>query len=459
MPGSDSEGRAAVAERPSWSATSSCDQRRVSTTKTPAEISWSMHLWLSISTALARLSRSPAALGLTVLLLYGVLLIALLRGGLQARDFTYQGRYFVTKSSSSPYIKLDPKYSGYDYLGYDGQFFYYIALDPAGALPYIDTPSYRYTRIGYPIVARVLALGRAAWVPYTLILVNWLSIAGGAAAVGTWLKRRGHSPWLAIVYGLYPGFFLSLRYDLSEALAFGLATAAISLFDSGRPWVRATSALLFGAALLSRESVGTFALVFTALQLFEGRGLSPGRRLQSNLLPTLLFAGLWAGPYIAWRLFLLMKLGNLGAGLNELFEPVPFLGIGHFALHGWERGSAQALREIVFPAVIFAGMVLYAFWKRGPFAMGWLYLLNFVPFVVFLTRKAYVDELSSARVTAGVVLAAILCVPYLVAAAATLRTWFWAASALWLASVPQEFLAPVAQYVDHAFSHRLLHRS
>jgi hypothetical protein len=117
-----------------------------------------MRLWLGISTALARLSRSPAALGQTVLLLYGVLLVALLRGGLQGRDFTYQGRYFVTKSSSSPYIKLDPKYSGYDYLGYDGQFFYYIALDPVGALPYIDTPSYRYTRIGYPIAARVLAL-------------------------------------------------------------------------------------------------------------------------------------------------------------------------------------------------------------------------------------------------------------------------------------------------------------
>ena len=91
--------------------------------------------------------------------------------------------------------------------------------------------------------------------------------------------------------------------------------------------------------------------------------------------------------------------------------------------------------------------------------MGWLYLFNFVPFVVFLTRKAYVDELSSARVTAGVVLAAILCVPYLVTAAASLRTWFWAASALWLASVPQEFLTPVAQYLDHAFSHRLLHRN
>ena len=44
--------------------------------------------------------------------------------------------------------------------GYDGQFFYYIAVDPAGARPKIDVPAYRYQRILYPLLVRWLSLGQ-----------------------------------------------------------------------------------------------------------------------------------------------------------------------------------------------------------------------------------------------------------------------------------------------------------
>jgi hypothetical protein len=44
--------------------------------------------------------------------------------------------------------------------GYDGQFAYQIALRPLSAAPYLDVPAYRYQRILYPMLARLLALGR-----------------------------------------------------------------------------------------------------------------------------------------------------------------------------------------------------------------------------------------------------------------------------------------------------------
>ena len=43
--------------------------------------------------------------------------------------------------------------------GYDGQFAYQIARDPANGWTKIDVPAYRYQRIVYPIAARVLARG------------------------------------------------------------------------------------------------------------------------------------------------------------------------------------------------------------------------------------------------------------------------------------------------------------
>ncbi|MEO0562413.1 MAG: hypothetical protein AAF125_09875, partial [Chloroflexota bacterium] len=43
-----------------------------------------------------------------------------------------------------------PETAIYHAEGYDGQFTYFIARDPAGAAPLIDVPAYRYQRILLP---------------------------------------------------------------------------------------------------------------------------------------------------------------------------------------------------------------------------------------------------------------------------------------------------------------------
>ena len=57
-------------------------------------------------------------------------------------------------------------------LGYDGQFVYQIGRDPLNGWRYVDVPAYRYQRILYPILARVLSLGNSTVLPWTLILIN-----------------------------------------------------------------------------------------------------------------------------------------------------------------------------------------------------------------------------------------------------------------------------------------------
>lgn len=68
-------------------------------------------------------------------------------------------------------------------VGYDGQFTYFIARDGAGAEPFIDGASLRYQRIIYPLFARLLAVGQADLIPYTLILINVLALGIGAGAL------------------------------------------------------------------------------------------------------------------------------------------------------------------------------------------------------------------------------------------------------------------------------------
>jgi hypothetical protein len=78
--------------------------------------------------------------------------------------------------------------------GYDGQFSYFIALDPVGAAPYLGAPAYRYGRIGYPLVVRVAALGKPDWVRGSLVVVNALAIAAATTAAVTML----HAPLVVV---------------------------------------------------------------------------------------------------------------------------------------------------------------------------------------------------------------------------------------------------------------------
>ena len=78
---------------------------------------------------------------------------------------------------------FDPRIGGQE-MGYDGQFGYQIALDPLNAWKYTDIAPYRYQRILYPIVVRVLALGQAAAIPWMMLLVKFGSICGGSIFIG-----------------------------------------------------------------------------------------------------------------------------------------------------------------------------------------------------------------------------------------------------------------------------------
>ena len=382
-----------------------------------------------------------------MLLVYGAWLIAFFGSGHDPRDMIYIGTRFINQSHVSQVIRLDPSYHNVGETGYDGEFFYYLALDPINAHAYMDFSTYRYTRVLYPMLARLLALGQPGLIPITLFLINWLAIAGGTLAVAAWLKRSGHSPWFGLVYGFYPGLDLALQRDLSEALAYGLVAAAVYVFDFGpgagskKIWL---SAGIFALAALARETTAIFPLVYGVV-LLQGAG-NWRRPIRVDWLRAVFFVALALGPLALYKLLLLLWLGA-GHDVGIPLAHLPFQGLWHW--HYWEPASQMdEIWSVVIPALIAAAVGLYALYRRVVRPELLLLLLNVLIFVVFLQADAYIEVQASSRVTTGVVLAALLCLPALTAVAPR-RAWFWVCSTLWLLLVPFWLIIPVARYGFH----------
>jgi hypothetical protein len=389
--------------------------------------------------------RSPWAVGLVVLLIYGAWLVAFFGLGHDAMDFTYRSRTLLNQSHVSSEITPDPRVTS-DSGGYDSQFFYYLAVDPVNARYYMDANTYRYTRILYPMVARTLALGRPGLIPYTLILVNWLALAGGAAALAAWLRRKRVTPWFALVYGLYPGLFFGLQRDLSEPLAYGLVALAILLFDRALgnfpPPVREgrvgalllPAAAVFAFAALTRETTALFILLYGGSLLLRRSGVTAWQeRLRANWRPALLFLAIALVPLAAWKAFLLLWLGPQGdAGLQ--FTALPFQGIWHWRASIMTPEQMDQIRSVVIPGVLCGATAVVALargmWRREVVVL----LAHVLLFVVFVQAASYANFSGSGRISTGVVLAAVLCLP--VIGYLGQRAWFWISSTLWLNLMP-----------------------
>ena len=218
-----------------------------------------------------RMARDPSSPAWVVLILYLLWLGIQLPYSHDARDYIHIGKHFVEQGHGSSSISVDSYVARFATpSGYDGQFYYYIALDPLHALPYVDKPTVRFGRIGYPMLAHVLSLGQAHLVPYAMLAINFLALGGLTLAAAAWLRRRKVSIWFSLIPGLFPGFLLALRYDLTDPLAYALAAFGIYLFDYGGKNRLTWAAIVFALATLTRETTTVFPLLYGAGLMLRG---------------------------------------------------------------------------------------------------------------------------------------------------------------------------------------------
>jgi hypothetical protein len=362
---------------------------------------------------------------------YGWWIFVFFRTGHDVHQFALVERRYAQQSHISAAIKFGPDYHfAAPGRSYDGQFFYFLALDPVNARYYLDNPSYRYTKILYPLTARFLALDRSDLIPYTLILVNWLAMGLGTLAVAAWLRRRRVSPWFALIYGLYPGLFSAFQRDLTEPMAYALIALAVYLFDFGGRRRVLWSGLVFSLAVLTRDKSAVFATVYGLALLFDrttaDQAISWSKRIASNVPRAALLLGLAGIPMLLYKIFLHFWLGSIGVPPEQA---VPLAGI----LSSLSLGDRVVETLSVFlPALICGCLGVWALWRRLWHAPIFLLLVSIDLGLVTLHPGYFVDPFGMLRVGTAVVLAALYCIPLFDRLTGKNRTWLLGSAACWL---------------------------
>lgn len=163
--------------------------------------------------------------------------------------------------------------------GYDGQFYYRLALDPANwnatAFGITMDQSYRYTRIGYPLVAWLVSAGQHQLVPAALVAINLVAVAAMAMLGGVFARESGRHVLWGLAFAAYFGLVISVGRDTAEPLAEACMLGGLLAYRRGK-YMLTTGLFAFGA--ITRETIllAPAAIAVTRLIAMARRRTGPG---------------------------------------------------------------------------------------------------------------------------------------------------------------------------------------
>ncbi len=140
-------------------------------------------------------------------------------------------------------------------MGWDGQFYYLQAnyLNPhPDASEHIDSPTYRYQRIGLPIVARAMSelTGSDYVTPHTFLFASLPFVGIGMGALAAWLFAHRFSPLWCLGWAANIGLPICLLYGQPDPLGDVFFILSVLALIRGMPLVYAASATMM---CLTRE--------------------------------------------------------------------------------------------------------------------------------------------------------------------------------------------------------------
>lgn len=380
------------------------------------------------------------SVGTAAALFYLVFLFHAFTSGHGARSFIRLQRHQVLASHASAVIKVQP---GFPYVGheqaYDGANYYLIALDPLHARYYVTGGTYYYSRVLYPITARLLALGQTDLIPYTLILINLISVVWGTVMLAAWLRRRHVPPWYALMYTADSGVFVAVQRDLTEPLAYALLATGIYILQFGGKRRVFLSGICFGLAVLTRDKAVILALV-GALGFLLGADLGPSKvhlpQIRRRLPGTIALGAVTLLPYVALKVFLYLWMHSVTIAPAQQVAPLAAM----FSA----RVSGQILLSDVLaamiPAAICLGMIVWAV-IRGARDLSLLALFVLVIVTtVTLNPEYFVDVTGLMRATILVVMAALYALPAIDRTTHRNRTWLYLCAVFWFSMTPSLFI-------------------
>jgi hypothetical protein len=284
--------------------------------------------------------------------------------------------------------------------GYDGQFFYHIAvsLSPEELITFLDVPAYRFQRILYPLLAHIIGLGNPVFIPWTLIGISLIAHLIGTGALSELL--RGYGVWIgySLIYSLWVGVVGPIGLDLSEPLAFALVIGGL-LARSREKHV--AGAFLLTAAMFAKETTAIFWLAALVADLLAKN--QPARSIRSLLLGGSFFA--------IWQLVLFLQFGSFGIGsggaMATPFEVIPFMGL-------WRIGYVSLPALLLFLAIFGPTILVPTVWaliasiralaEKHLGINSWSLLFNAL-LIVALPFSTFREPLGLVRIATGLVLA------------------------------------------------------
>jgi hypothetical protein len=250
-----------------------------------------------------------------------------------------------------------------NFKGYDGQFYYRLALNPFNwhqtAYGITMDHNYRYTRIGYPLVAWIVSLGQHHLVPTALVVVNLICVAIMGWLGGKFARESGRHALWGLLFVAYFGLVISIGRDTSEPLADACMLGGLLAYRHSR-YILAAVLVMYGVITNEPILVIAIAIALTRLyQMYRGQA-RPGRQDLVWVLPGAAYVVLQGIEHVVVK----GKAGAVGDVTQNFTLPfkamVPAL-VRDFRLMSWTHLGMYDINLIEFIAlavVVVAGLLV-----------------------------------------------------------------------------------------------------
>ena len=263
--------------------------------------------------------------------------------------------------------------------GYDGQFYYRLALEPFSNEKYVqgisfDHPPWRQQRILLPVLTWSIARGKPELTAAVMLAINLLSLVGIGIVGGVLLRQQGLSPWPAVLLAFYPGFAISIERFLTEPLSCLLLLLSVLSLVNKRVLL---GGVVLALAVLARETALAAALAMagiwflqSVLRLRFDQWKAPG---PAYWLPAII-------TYVSWQLWLQnnWSASSFSAADKGNLLGWPLAGLG---TSFWQLITRFSLDNTFFLLMMLAmvawAIMLAIFFRRseGPYRWMWIAFL------------------------------------------------------------------------------------
>ena len=195
-----------------------------------------------------------------ILVIIAVVYLVILGLFLSKYDFNPSATIQLSKGALDVYNgKLPNNLIYFEHDGFDGQYYFFMALNPS--FEKINISPHFLQRIIYPYTARLLAFGIDGLIPITMLLINFISILLSTYFVLKLINKKRLNKSLAYIWAFNIALLICITKDLTAPLMILFITISLYLTQQKKHKV---SMIFLMLAILTRE----LALPVYAIYLF-----------------------------------------------------------------------------------------------------------------------------------------------------------------------------------------------